>query len=294
MKYWSLILITVILLSGLFLYSQEQPKTDVNPSFSVIPDSVPTLPITNETPFVLGGLSDIQSGLVGFYPFDRRDVVNGAVTDRSGNGNTGYPTNIATTTFYSAKGKMAQAFNFNSDDDEVVLANESNFDFEYNQPFSICAWTNPTDTLAERPIVSKLDCNANCRGWELSTSDAGDGEVDFLLVNDVVSARIITRTQTSIPNNQWTHLCVTYNGNTTAAGSKIYFNTVSKAFDTLADNLGTNTTNATVPAVIGRRETSAGRVWYGLMDDVRIYNKELTQQEINDLYRFGISKHMRI
>ena len=60
----------------------------------------------------------LSNGLVGYWTFDGKDMRNGVVLDKSGNGNNGNLMNISTSTFY-APGKIGQAGNFDGGDDYV-------------------------------------------------------------------------------------------------------------------------------------------------------------------------------
>src|SRR3989344_5954676 len=74
------------------------------------------------------------SGLVGYWNFD--EGTGTTAQGSSGNNNTGILTNGPTWT----TGKIGQALNFDGVDDYVDVANESNFDFERTDSFSISAW----------------------------------------------------------------------------------------------------------------------------------------------------------
>jgi hypothetical protein len=50
----------------------------------------------------------LSCGLVGYWTFDGKNIVNGVVKDMSGSGNDGNTVNIASSTFY-APGKIGQA-----------------------------------------------------------------------------------------------------------------------------------------------------------------------------------------
>src|SRR4051812_46151651 len=65
----------------------------------------------------------LANGLLAYWTFDGPTVsANSAVTDMSGNGNTGTLINIASSTFYSS-GKIGQAFNFDGVNDSMTFSN---------------------------------------------------------------------------------------------------------------------------------------------------------------------------
>ena len=62
----------------------------------------------------------LRSGLVGYWTFDGKDMLNGVALDKSGNFATGTLVSIATSTFY-APGKIGQGLNFDGVDDYVNI-----------------------------------------------------------------------------------------------------------------------------------------------------------------------------
>lgn len=68
----------------------------------------------------------------------------------------------------------------------------------------------------------------------------------------------------------WHHICLTYNGTT----ARLYADGIEVASGTKIWNLVLNR------AHIGRQVNDYAEFWDGLVDDVRIYNKALTQEEI--------------
>ncbi len=64
--------------------------------------------------------SGLSCGLVGYWTFDGKDMANGVALDKSGNGNKGNLTNIATSTFYT-DGKIGQGAKFDGVDDYVSV-----------------------------------------------------------------------------------------------------------------------------------------------------------------------------
>src|SRR3989344_3227356 len=99
------------------------------------------------------------SGLVGHWTFDEGSGTT--AQDSSGNNNTGILTNGPTWT----TGKIGQALNFDGVDDYVDVANESNFDFERTDPFSISLWVNYNTTATNMALVNKMQPSGNFPGY---------------------------------------------------------------------------------------------------------------------------------
>ena len=108
----------------------------------------------------------------------------------------------------------------------------------------------------------------------------------FLRVNDnrnvvfgfkSASYRTITST-TVLTVGEWYHIVGTWDGSIV----RIYVNTILKA-----STFGTLTNDPNQDLTIGRASWDpVGGMFKGTIDEVRIYNRSLTQEEINDLYNY--------
>jgi hypothetical protein len=164
----------------------------------------------------------------------------------------------------------------------VAVANESNFDFERTNAFSGCAWINLDNPARQQAIISKMGNTSPFTGWEFTTNNSGN--IILWLINDAttnyieVSAPVLTA-------NRWYHVCFTYTGSGTASGAKIFIDGSLPSVST-----GSNTLSATIlndqPVNSGRR-SGGTRQADGLIDDVRIYNRALSADEIKRLYTMG-------
>ena len=87
--------------------------------------------------------------------------------------------------------------------------------------------------------------------------------------------------------NIWTHICMTWNGGTAASSISIYVNGVKS--DTTDSNLGSfvNSSTNSIDLVIGAQNITAANgfsSFSGQIDDVRMYGRALSQNEIKTLY----------
>ncbi|MEC9091152.1 MAG: DUF1553 domain-containing protein, partial [Planctomycetota bacterium] len=88
------------------------------------------------------------------------------------------------------------------------------------------------------------------------------------------------RSKTKIKENEWQHLCLTYDGSGQAKGVKIYYDGVSQAWDAQQDRLK-DTTKTDAPFLVGQRNN--GTPLKGLLDDLRVYQRDLTAVEVKTL-----------
>jgi hypothetical protein len=90
---------------------------------------------------------------------------------------------------------------------------------------------------------------------------------------------------TDIPLNTWTHIAATFDLNAEGNNQKIYFNGNLDAENRQTTALTTNTG----PVIIGADNYGAPNrwSWLGMLDDIRIYNRALTQSEIQTVMLGG-------
>lgn len=88
----------------------------------------------------------------------------------------------------------------------------------------------------------------------------------------------------SLNDGNWHQVGFTYSGNSLASGVTLYVDGAAVSKTTILDNLGSSSIlNSASFQVSGRAGT--GNIWRGSSDEVRIYNRALSAEEINRLYR---------
>ena len=165
-------------------------------------------------------------------------------------------------------------------DGDALLVSESeltrDMKFDRDVAFSYGAWI-----FAERSgpicILSKNDDVESLRGFDFLIRK-GKGVIH--LIHQWNSNAIQLMTRESIATGRWQHVMVTYDGSSKAAGVKFYVNGESQELTVRADSL-TKTIQTDEPLRIGRRSTSAPFV--GMIDDVRIYDRRLSAEEVRQL-----------
>jgi len=223
-----------------------------------------------------------NNGLVGLWH------LNSDATDSSGNGNDG--TWTGTTTYASGLWNTNLAsFNGSS---YITAANESNFDFERTDTFSLSAWVYPTDFTNNSTIVSKSQ-DVWCQGPGYSIYLTTTGEVRvWVPSNHCAGDRIQADTNKMLELNKWAHVAITFDGSSTFSGTGVYIDGVKQEnFNSVTDALtGSILTNQ--PLRIGRADAAGSPYaqFKGKIDEVAVWDVELTQNEVLDLYRKGVSR----
>ena len=222
-----------------------------------------------------------NNGLVGHWSFDGKDVVSGKVKDRSGSGNDGSPSGIATSTFYTT-GKLGQAFNFDGTDDYIETGNTSTLNFERTDRFSVGVWVKTATTQTGREILGNGAYSQN--GWSVINIDTN--QVRFALANSSSNRVVIdANPPASYYAGSWTYIVFTYDGTSLASGVISYMNGGLVTQDTVSDTLSASILTANSFRIGYGYHTS--NIFNGLIDDVRIYNRVLSAAEIKQLYRLG-------
>jgi hypothetical protein len=198
-------------------------------------------------------------GLLGWWKLDEKD---GAVAaDSSGNGNDGAL--VGNPQWRPQAGKIGGAIEFSGKGDYVKIANESAFDI--TSQITVAAWVNITSVPQEwTGIVTKGDS-----AWRLSTSFANN------VFHFGVSGEDYLNGNTVVGSGQWHHVACVYDG----SKMNIY---VDGKLDASRQGSGPIATND-FPVCIGGNIQLTGRCWDGLIDDVRVYNYALSENEITAL-----------
>jgi len=171
------------------------------------------------------------------------------------------------------EGKQGRAFKCDGGNyiDAGELAN-----FERTDAFSYGAWIKPQGKAGGAPIARMDDRNGH-RGFDLYASG---GKVAVHLINSWPNNALKVTTKASLKPDQWQHVFVTYDGSSKAAGIKIYFDGEPQAWD-IEQNRLSATIRTDKPLYIGRR--NPGSPFKGAVDDVRIYDRRLTETEVKAL-----------
>ncbi len=151
---------------------------------------------------------------------------------------------------------------------------EDTVDFDGEDAFSFGAWIQPAGVGC---VISKMDDADDMRGFDVTLRK---GKAVVNLVHRWNRDAIRVATSSSVPSRQWQHLMVTYDGSRKAKGVKVYFDGEPQPVITEVDLLAGSIRNGQ-PLRIGRRRTSAS--YSGLIDDVRLYARQLTGKEVHTL-----------
>jgi hypothetical protein len=140
-----------------------------------------------------------------------------------------------------------------------------------NTPFTISAWVYPEGAGA---VFSKMDDAAKYRGFDLLV--AGDGKLRVHFIHEWQENAIRMLTDAKIPMKKWSHVGLTYDGNSTAAGIKVYING-ARAVAPADMNKLDGTIQTDQPFRIGSR--SASEFFKGSITEFQFYDHALSAED---------------
>ena|SRR3990167_6332915 len=219
------------------------------------------------------GIIDNTPYLVAYLPmdYDVRDASN------SNHGTvTGTETYVDHSPEISSTHPLRKAFSFNGSS-YITLANESNFDFERTSNFSISFWIKGGTLGVFEEFISKGAINTV--GWSIYSNI--DNFLEFQLFSSAGS-QLFARYAADITDGNWHHVVWTYNGNSDISGVKVYIDGTSRTVTTIFNTLTTSILNNN--ALILGADPLGGNKFTGQLNDVQIWNVELSSTDVTDLY----------
>jgi hypothetical protein len=220
----------------------------------------------------------LDDGLVAYYPF------NGNANDESGNGNHG--TVIEATLVADKCGKKNQAYNFPESDDHIEIGDVEALD-GIPQLTGI-AWIKPYSVHASATLISKRhSCSKLYAGFLMQLSNS---ELTFF-ISDSSDTRLVVKTTSSpMSIDSWQLVAFVFDGSQAdvADKMKIYYNgtkqptSFSGGFN--YPHIQTASTKSSLRIATAIHSDCAHEDFNGKMDDIRLYNRALSESEIQQLY----------
>lgn len=161
--------------------------------------------------------------------------------------------------------------------------------FETNIAFTATAWVKgPAQNSA---IMGRMDQGGSYTGWEFHVGDRA-GLLNVWLINQYGSNYIEVYGGTPILDENWHHVCFSYDGSGTAAGVRIYVDGQDDTSEAGADTL-TGTMVATKAELnLGSRQNGANHTWQGNLSEISLWKTVLTPLQITAIYQDGIHPPM--
>ncbi|MGJ3235140.1 LamG-like jellyroll fold domain-containing protein [Marivirga sp.] len=222
------------------------------------------------------------NGLIAYYPFD------GDAEDYSGNEFHGFLNN-GVSAFNDRNQQSGKAYKFDGEDDHIVTSPE--IDENLSNGASFAAWIYISEVGSTARILSNYNgtgvegaCNERI-GFVFGITEDQRLNIFYATDGNKYDGRITEAT--SLEANKWYHVVGTWNGNYSPSGFNLYINGTQRDVSNLDSgfsNCGTYL-ESTNPFHIGIGECATGPCapFNGAIDEVRIYDRTLSPEEINAL-----------
>ena len=207
-------------------------------------------------------VESLKKGLVVWYPLD--NVRGRTVTDASGNDNNG-----------AASGDLRPVPGISGGgaaiDDETLITVGEVAAFDWNRPFTLSGWIRPEALDGTRYVFRKR--NESAKGYTLMLRrvtlgfGAASGIGGNMLGMYADKGAIMLR--------QWSHVAVVYDGSGRKLSIAMYVDGRQVRYENTS---GTLSASMTVPDPL-----RIGRAFVGQLDDLRVYDRMLTNEEITFL-----------
>lgn len=218
----------------------------------------------------------LSDGLVGYWPMDEtaaNSCTGGTndTCDKSGNGFDGaWANNTA-----AIGGKFANGTDYDGTNDSISVSDNDAFSVSTTNKLTVSAWIYPDSNSGTRQIITK-GTTSNFE-WSLG-SNANLYQILIWSSSGSVIANLSL--SQGFQANQWQHFAFTIDLSTNTAVA--YRNGVVAASATISGTY----TNGTAAVRFGERADGSND-FDGKIDEVRIYNRILSDKEITALYNWA-------
>jgi hypothetical protein len=201
------------------------------------------------------------SGPIAAYNFNEN--LGTVINDLSGNSNTG----SIFQALWNPSGKFGSALSFDGSNDYVSVPDANSLDL--TNRMTLEAWVRPTGSSAWQTIMLKE--NGSELAYAMYSRENTNRPSGWVRINPTTGSSTSVTGTTGLALNAWTHLATTYDG----TNMRMYVN------GTL---VGTKARTGTMYNSTGPLKFGGNAVWgeffTGQIDEVRVYNRALTQPEI--------------
>ena len=173
--------------------------------------------------------------------------------------------------------------------------------FKRSHAFSIGLWVNIPDSLDEGVIFHKNKGSTlhSFRGYHLYLRN---NKLEWVMARTWPENAIIEQTIEDVPRNEWIHLSVTYDGSSSAKGTKIFVNGKEAKTEVVKDNLYKDIVFNYLEDIIYKEpiepNLQIGARWRGRglkgakVDEVMVYDRALTAIEVHQIGAFDSATHI--
>lgn len=229
--------------------------------------------------------SQLTDGLLSHWTFDGNALTNATATDVIGDNDGTLYGGLSGSD--AVIGKLNQAIESDGIDDGIRIADTASL--QNLEPFSISVWIKPNSAgpTGYGRIVAK-DNGLNIGLWQFTMQDDDPYFDNFLFQKDYTGTSLTIRTADNTASyGEWQHLVLTWDGSDSAFGVHMYKDGAEMAYQSQIDPTGSKASDVGLNLRIGNRSDAGERSFDGSIDDVRLYDRVLSADEVKRLYNMG-------
>jgi hypothetical protein len=214
---------------------------------------------------------------------DFNDGSGPIASDSSGNGNTGYLEGAT----WTPQGRTGSALSFNGVNSYLRIPDSSSMDFDKSQG-TIEMWIKPNNP--SNGVWQPLMLDDQGEYWDIELNIQADGDLYFYpWVGDQVwnNYNLVTN---PLQPGEWNHVAVTWQYSTKEVS--IYVNGTEQVY--AIENVPTYWTSLAQTGnwyIGGSPDTEKDQYFDGLIDEVKVYSRDLSAAEILQHYNAGSCLH---
>lgn len=170
---------------------------------------------------------------------------------------------------------------FDGVDEHIVIGSVGNF--ERTTSFSISCWFKTSSTAVEF-IVSRQANSGLFPGWNIFIEA---GKIKTALINNNgTSDRLFIETNSVFNDSNWHHCVMTYDGSSNTSGLFLYLDGSLASVTVITNSLSASILTSANFQISGRDGPNV--VLSGNVDEVALYDKDLSASEVTAIYNSGI------
>ncbi len=162
---------------------------------------------------------------------------------------------------------------------------ESLTEFDHKSKFTFSAWIKPESENSGGAVFAKMDVGNSHRGYDFWMQEGRPG---IHLINTWPKNAVKVVATQGLPVGKWSHVAISYGGGGTPGSVKIYIDGKPVEHTTEGGGTLTATMKNDVPFRLGGR--SSGGSYRGSVDDIHIYDRALSEREIDWTMRDLVSE----
>jgi Concanavalin A-like lectin/glucanases superfamily/Fibronectin type III domain/Pectate lyase superfamily protein/Abnormal spindle-like microcephaly-assoc'd, ASPM-SPD-2-Hydin len=239
-----------------------------NTGSSTLSDTITATSVQDPTKSATANVT-VLSGLVGWWPLD--EGMGLVAHDISSQGNNGTWSGIPSSpngTYYTTGLIGSYAGYFDGSDNQLTIGTRPVY--EFTGPFTVSAWVN---TVASGTILTMQNSGNN--GYNLAINY---GVIRFCVYANTTE-KCVGGGRYPLSSPAWTYFTAVFDG----SNISVYANGVF-----LASSLAANPTASTGPLVFGAAQRGGYSKFTGSLNDIRMYNRALSTNEISSLYNADV------